>query len=89
MSTLDEIEAALRKKHALPDDFRFFRWACMPEDGPTIYYECRGAVPVEWYQRGPRKGSVKSYRPGSVRSLRLTVEEFRQMKEDASATQPN
>lgn len=89
MSKLDDIEAALRKKHALPDDFRFFRWACLPEDGPTLYYECEGAVPVEWFQRGPRKGKVKSYELGSERKLRLTVEEFRKMKEDADANQPD
>lgn len=79
MSLATNIENHFRQKHCLPDDFKFFRWVCMPLDGPTIYYEIEGGVVNSVYRSGPRKGRPNYSRSTGRQTFRMTVEEYHRL----------
>ena len=76
MSLAENIEGHFRQKHNLPDDFKFFRWVCMPLDGPTIYYEVEGGIVKTAYRSGRRKGMPKYSEATNRQTFRITVEEY-------------
>ncbi len=76
MSLANNIETHLRQKHSLPESFRFFRWMCLPLDGPTIYYECEGGIVDSVYKSGPRKGRPNYSKATNRQTFRMTVEEY-------------
>lgn len=83
------LEWALRRKHSLPDTFKFYRWTCMPPTGETIYYEMEGGIPQRVYKRGPRKGRPNYSTCIDVQTLRVTVPESKQFEQDYIATTGN
>jgi len=76
MTLAVNLENHLREKHDLPDDFKFFRWVCMPLDGPTIYYELEGGLVNAVYKSGRRKGRPNYSKTTSRQKFRVTVEEY-------------
>jgi hypothetical protein len=79
MSLAENIENHLRQKHDLPDEFAFFRWVCMPLDGPTIYYELEGGIVNSVYKSGPRKGTPKYSEATNRQKFRITVDEYKRL----------
>lgn len=76
MSVASNIETYLRKKHSLPANFKFFRWQCMPLDGPTIYYEVEGGIVDAVFKSGPRKGRPNYGKSTNRQTFRMTAEEY-------------
>lgn len=76
MSTAKNLESHFRQKHSLPDDFKFFRWQCMPEDGPTIYFELEGGIVQSVYRSGKRKGRPNYSKAINRQTFRMTTEEY-------------
>ncbi len=77
MSVIKNIDIYLRQKHCLSDDFKFFKWICMPLDGQTIYYEVEGGIVDSLYRSGPRKGRPNYRKAREKQVFRVTVEEYR------------
>lgn len=73
------IEAHLRQKHSLPEAFKFFRWECLPLDGPTIYYEVEGGIVDSVYKSGKRKGRPNYSKAKERQVFRVTVEEYERL----------
>lgn len=77
------IEWALRRKHSLPDTFKFFRWQCMPPNAKeTIYYELEGGIPQANFKSGPRKGRPNYSTCTDRMTLRVTAPELVQFEKD-------
>ena len=76
MSLAKNLDNHFRKKHDLPEDFRFFRWQCMPLDGPTIYFELEGGIVKSVYKSGKRKGRPNYSKATDRQTFRMTVEEY-------------
>jgi hypothetical protein len=76
MNLAENLNNPFRQKHDLPDEFKFFRWECMPLDGPTIYYEIEGGIVSSVYRSGPRKGRPNYSKSTDRKTFRMTVEEY-------------
>lgn len=86
MRLINNIESHLRKKHGLPENFLFFRWQVLPDDGPAIYYEVEGGIVTSTYKSGPRKGSPNYSKATDRKLFRMTVEQYRQLFPDTKPT---
>ena len=73
------LEEHIRCQHALPQNFMFFRWECLPHGGPTIYYELEGGVVETAYRSGPRKGRPNYSKAKQRRVFRVTEHEYKQL----------
>lgn len=87
MSLAENLDNYFRQKHNLPDSFRFFRWLCLPLDGPTIYFELEGGIVDTVYKSGPRKGRPNYSKAKDRQVFRMTVEEYDRLFGTVSAQQ--
>jgi hypothetical protein len=76
MSTAQNLDNHFRQLHNLPDNFRFFRWSCMPEDGPVFYFELEGGIVTKFYRSGPRKGKPNYNKVTDRRTFRILASEY-------------
>lgn len=72
MSLAANLESYFRREYSIPEEFKFFRWECLPHDGPTIYYELEGGIVREFYKSGPRKGEPKYSTATDRQTFRMT-----------------
>jgi len=79
MSLIVNLENYFRQKHSLPENFQFFRWSCLPLDGPAIYYELEGGLANSVYKSGPRKGRTNHAKSTNIQKFRMTVDEYRRL----------
>jgi len=55
MAFIDRVEQNALERNPQPEGFAFYRWSCMPHQGPTLYYEVSGAI-APLLKSGPNKG---------------------------------
>ena len=79
MSLAENLDNHFRQKHDLPDSFKFFRWQCLPLDGPTIYFELEGGIVESVYKSGKRRGRPNYSKATNRQTFRMTVEEYDRM----------
>jgi hypothetical protein len=76
MSLAENLDNHFRQKYDLPDEFKFFRWECLPLNGPTIYFEVEGGIVTSVYKSGKRKGRPNYIKATNRKTFRMTVEEY-------------
>lgn len=79
MSLAENLEKHFREKHQLPDNFAFFRWSCLPEDGEVLYYEVEGGIVSEKFKSGPRRGTWNFSKATQRKVFRITVEDYKRI----------